>query len=451
VLGLAAADAGRRAGPPVRYISASVHQEELMTPSASPGRARSPLDPFAFLVLAVLAAPAPARAAAPAGPPFQVVSPGGSIQAAIDRAPPGGWVVVLPGVYHETADATNGLVIGKPLSLVGLSTPQAPVVLEATGDDENRQKNGIVAVDVKHAACMDCHTSLAPPFPRIPGKMDTPLAGPSITGLAISGITIKDFANNGLFLRGVDDFSIVDVHAVDNPNYGIFPVSSSHGIITRSSARGSNDTGIWVETSDDVRVTDNLVEDNVNGFEISNSQDILVAGNEVRGNTVGIASFFLPDIFHVRPYARRYTIRDNHVHDNNRQNTAEPDAILSTVPPGVGILHIGVDDSTISGNRVENNQFLGIAVADYCLVAQGPFACGEDPDTTAEFIALNGAVDNVVKGNVVRNNGTVPTDTPFDFARSDLGLLTDGDHGNCFQGNAYGTAFSLIGFLPACH
>jgi hypothetical protein len=56
------------------------------------------------------------------GPSVQVVSPGRSIQAAVDRAPTGGWVYVLPGVYRETADATNGLNITKPINLVGLST-----------------------------------------------------------------------------------------------------------------------------------------------------------------------------------------------------------------------------------------------------------------------------------------------------------------------------------------
>jgi parallel beta-helix repeat protein len=399
-----------------------------------------------------LAAAAPARAGDPGGRPFQVVSPGESIQQAIDRAPPGGWVVVLPGVYHEEASATNGLEITKSLNLIGLSTQREPVVLESYGE----QRNGIVAVPATHTSCMGCHSSLAPPFPRLPGKETTESAtsnGPAISGLTISGITIKDFANNGLFTRGVYDFAIVGVHSVGNRSYGIFPVSSANGIITQSSATGADDSGIWVETSENVRVTHNVVEDNVNGFEISNSQDILLANNEIRGNTVGIASFFLPDIFHVRPYARRYTIRDNHVHDNNRPNTAEPDAILSSVPPGTGILHIGVDDSTISGNRVEDNDFIGIAVADYCAVVQGgPFDCTVDPEVTPEYAALSEARDNVVKGNVLRNNGTNPDPTsPFAFAASDLALLTPEDHGNCYQGNVYATSLSLIGVLPPCH
>jgi parallel beta-helix repeat protein len=409
--------------------------------------------PRAVLVsLAVLAAllATPADAGDDArGRAFQVVSPGESIQTAIDRASPGGTVMVRPGVYRETADATNGLRITRSVHLVGLSSHGKGVVLENSGG----QKNAIVAVPADHTNCMGCHSSLAPPFPRLPGvKSDPPSSTYAIRDLTISGITMKDFSNNGLFARGVDGFRFVDVHSVGNKNYGIFPVSSRNGIITRSSATGSDDSGIWVETSQDVKVTHNLVEGNVNGFEISNSQDILIANNEVRGNTVGIASFFLPDIFGVQPFARRYTIRDNHVHDNNKPNTATPDAILSSVPPGTGILHLGVDDSTISGNLVENNDFIGIAVVDYCVVVQGgPFDCSVDPTVTPGFVALSEATNNTVEDNVLHANGLTPDPTsPFSFAASDLGLLTAGDHGNCFQGNVYSTLFSLIGGLPSC-
>ncbi len=413
-----------------------------------PLRAR-PLLPLAAALAASLA-PA-ARASPPALRRVQVVRPGESIQWALDHAEPGGWVYVQPGVYRETADATNGLVITRSVNLVGLSNGKNQVVLENAGG----QRNGIAAIEGTHRACMDCHTSLAPPFPRKPGVAPlAPVTAPVIDGLRVQGITIRSFLNNGLFTRGVANFTFEDVHAVDNPNYGIFPVSSWNGVVTRSSATGADDTGIWVETSHDVQVTDNLVEGNVNGFEISNSDDILVAGNEVRGNTVGIAALFLPDIFGVNGSASRYTIRDNWVHDNNRPNTAREGAILSTVPPGTGILHLGVDDSVIEGNLVEGNDFVGLALADYCLaVSGGPFDCAVDPDVTGHpgFVALSPATGNRVEENVFRDNGgRVDPAEPFAFATSDVALLTAGDHGNCFEGNTYDTFFAVIGVLPAC-
>ena len=415
-------------------------------------RVRAPLrfSPSPLLLVAMgLAAATGARADDYGGRRVQVVKPGQSIQRAIDQASPGGWVFVLPGVYRETADATNGLSISKGLNLVGLSTASRQVVLENAGG----QRNGIAAVPAAHADCMRCHSDLAPPFPLRTGVGASSIAGaPTISGLAVSGITIKDFVNNGLFARNVDGFAFVDVHSVGNKSYGIFPVSSRNGIITRSSAVGADDSGIWVETSQNVKVTHNLVEGNVNGFEISNSEDVLLAYNEIRGNTIGVANLFLPDIFAVRPYSRRITIRDNHVHDNNKPNTAAEGAILSTVPPGTGILHVGADDSVISGNLVENNDFIGIAVADYCLVVQGgPFDCAVDPEVTPGFVAGHEATGNRTLDNVLRNNGTNPDpSTPFVFAASDLALLTGGDHGNCYLGNLFATSFSIIGLLPAC-
>jgi parallel beta-helix repeat protein len=381
---------------------------------------------------------------------FQVVTPGHSIQEAIDRASPGGVVLVKPGVYHETADATNGLNITRSVHLIGLSSPHgAGVVLENSGD----QRNGIAAVPVDHTDCMSCHSSLAPPFDLRPGVDASSMSEPPmIHGLTISGITIKDFVNNGLFTRGVDGFAIIDVHSVGNKNYGIFPTQSRNGIVAHSSAVGADDSGIWVETSQNVKVSDNLVEGNVNGFEVSNSDDIVLEHNEVRGNTIGMAILFLPDIFGTRPDAQRITIRGNHIHDNNKENTAREGAILSTVPAGTGILHVGVDDSLISDNTVENNDFIGIAVVDYCLaVFGGPFDCSVDPEVSPGFVADNAASNNQVVDNVLTNNGTNPDPTsPFAFAAGDLGLLTLGDNGNCFSGNSFATFTSTLGVLPAC-
>jgi hypothetical protein len=170
---------------------------------------RFPRSVVLVLILAAIAGAAPAARAARADALalrwVQVVSPGESIQHAIDYAAPGGWVLFRPGVYRETANATNGLVITRSVNLVGLSTEKRRVVLENSGG----QNNGIAAVQADHANCMECHSSLAPPFPRLPGVARlAPMTRPTIRGLRIQGITIKDFVNNGLFTRGVADFAI---------------------------------------------------------------------------------------------------------------------------------------------------------------------------------------------------------------------------------------------------
>jgi parallel beta-helix repeat protein len=377
-----------------------------------------------------------------------VVRPGQSIQAALDRAKPGTRVYVLAGVYRETAHPTNGLTITKNgIRLVGQTGPGKRVVLENAGN----QRNGIVVVPEDRTECMACHTDLGQPFPVKEGvPMGLKMREPMNHGIEIRGITIRGFRNNGLFTENVDGFRIVDVESVDNADYGIFPTLSKNGLVTHSRATGSHDSGIWVETSENVQVTHNLVEGNVNGFEVSNSDDVLLAHNVARFNTVGMAILLLPDIFDDRPGAKRIDMRDNHIYDNNKENTARPGSILAEVPAGTGILHLGVDDSEIARNRIENNAFSGIAVADYCIaVALSPFTCSVDPTITPEFLEDQGAESNRVVGNVLVNNGT-DTSGPLFFLAADLTLLAPAERNNCYQDNVYATFFPPGLVPPTC-
>jgi len=375
-----------------------------------------------------------------------VVRPGQSIQKAIDQAAHGARIYVLSGTYRETADPVNGLRINKSgIHLVGQTGPGKRVVLENAGN----QSNGIVVVPAARNDCMGCHESLAPPFKLKPGVDPTPTdARPELYDIEVRSITIANFRNNGLFTEHVDGFRFVDVHSDNNPNYGIFPTLSRNGLIAHSRADGADDSGIWVETSENVVVTRNVVVGNTNGFEVSNSDDIELTHNVARDNTVGFAILMLPDIFDNRPGAKRINVRNNQVLDNNKPNTARPGSILATVPPGTGILYLGVDQSEISDNVVSGNGFTGIAIADYCLTVDGsPFSCDQDPVISLGFLLDQDARQNVVRGNTVTGNGLDPgAQNPFAFAASDLTLLTFPDaHDNCYADNEYGTFFSVIG------
>ena len=287
-----------------------------------------------------------------------VVRPGQSIQAALDRASPGTRIFVLAGTYSELQNPTNGLNITKSgISLIGQKATGKEVIFENAGN----QRNGIVVVPPEVTDCMSCHVSMAPPFDLHPWvEPGLPDPEPLLYDIEVRGITIRGFRNNGLFTERVDGFKIIDVHSVDNRNYGIFPTLSKNGLISHSSAVGSDhDSGIWVETSENVDVVHNRVEGNVNGFEVSNSDDILLAHNVATNNTVGAAILLLPDIFDDRPGAKRIDLRDNHIHNNNKPNTARPGSILSFVPSGTGVLYLGVDDSIVANNLIENHDFTG--------------------------------------------------------------------------------------------
>jgi parallel beta-helix repeat protein len=382
-----------------------------------------------------------------------VVRPGQSIRAAIDRARPGTRIYVLAGTYRELQNPTNALTITKNgIRLIGQTTKKKRVVIENAGN----QRNGLVIVPEDRTDCMSCHTDLGPPFPVKPGvQMGLKMRDPMMHGIEIRGITIRGFRNNGLFTENVDGFRIIDVESIDNRNYGIFPTLSKNGLISHSKSIGSDlDSGIWIETSENVTLRNSYVSGNVNGIEVSNSDDILIANNEATGNTVGAAILLLPDIFDDRPGANRIDMRNNWIHANNKENTARPGSILSFVPSGTGVLYLGVDNSTIANNRVENNDFTGIAIADYCLTVAGtPYDCSLDPDISLGFLADQAASGNAVIQNVLVNNGTNvdPSANPFFFAAADLTFLWLGEGTpSCFAGNDYSTEFSTIGFLPPC-
>ncbi len=373
------------------------------------------------------------------------VRAGDSIQAAIDAVAPGSTVIVEPGVYTEPGNTTNGLNITKGIRLIGTSDGENGVVITGAGD----QRNGIVAVPASRTACMSCHTTLAPPFTLRDGVATGGPTDPVIHGLEIRNITIDGFINNGLFTERVDDFRIVNVHSVNNRNYGIFPTLSSNGLIQHSSATGADDSGIWVETSTDVLVTDNLVDGNVNGFEVSNSDRITIENNEVRNNTVGISLFVLTDLVDERPGANKILVRNNWIHDNNKVNTGTPGSLLSFLPSGTGVLVLAIDHSIVRDNVIENNDFAGLAVADYCLGVFGtPFDCGAVPppagfDPAPRF--------NQIRDNTLTANGTSPDpSSPFAPFAADLVEFAIGDFGNCYSGNTFATAFALNGFLGAC-
>ena len=171
-----------------------------------------------------------------------VVRPGQSIQAAVDRAHPGDRILVHAGTYHEAgrpcpidAASTCAVVISKDdISVIGLEHGRRAVVLENAGG----QDIGI-AVAVEGAVGAQCLTD---PAQRV-------------RGVHLAGLTVNNFAVNGISLFCADDWSVVGCSANDNQFYGIFPSHCGNGLIRGSRATGANDTGIYVGQSHDVRVT----------------------------------------------------------------------------------------------------------------------------------------------------------------------------------------------------
>ncbi len=328
------------------------------------------------------------------GVPTAVVPSGGSIQAAIDAAAPGAVILISPGTYHEALSVAKA-----GIKLVG----RGDVTIENPGDAED----GISVSD----------------------------AG---DGFALVNVTVRGFEENGVLLTGVDGFLLANVRAINNGEYGLFPVHSSNGVIERCRASGHSDTGIYVGQSDHVIIFGSVAFGNVNGIELENSSDVKAVGNETFDNVAGILVVLLPGL-DIKTSANILVV-GNRVHDNNHANFAAPGEIESFVPSGSGILVVGTDRTTVSQNVVTGNAFTGIAVGSTLLL--GALA-GLPPEAFADIEPNPDGTR--ITGNVVTGNGGA---SPIPFLPA-VDLLWDGSGmGNCWARNRFGSSYPAT--LPRC-
>ena len=114
---------------------------------------------------------------------------------------------------------------------------------------------------------------------------------------------------------------------------------------------------------------------------------------------------------------------NNRVFENNHPNFGDPTAIVSKVPPGVGILVLAGDDVEITGNEIKNNHSVGIGVASLDML----LGTGSDYD-------MDPYPDHVhVHGNTFEQNGTDPAEFILEAGLDGADLLWD----LTGQGNAW--------------
>jgi len=377
-----------------------------------------------LVVLSALAVSLPAIGAT------WIVNPGESIQDAVDQADPGDTIRVLPGTYREAGrpcpSPTNprqlcGVLITKDdLRIVGARQPGQPVVLENAGTQDEGIE--VALLSARGDTCLD------DPSQRIQGS-------------TLEGLTVNGFGDNGIYLFCVDHFTIRNCETHDNVEYGLFPSHSAFGSIIGNVATGSNDTGIYVGESHDVRVKHNTAHGNVSGFEIENSTRVELDHNLAVGNTAGILSFTLP-------FLDVNVNEDNSIHHNtsvlnNKDNTCTPGGDVCLVPIGTGILLVSVQRNQVRDNVALGDNSVGIALVDLCTVIQ-------EPQELCVLLGIDPPNGNRIERNIALGNGQNPDvqRLPPDTPGSDLFWTGLGEN-NCWSRNLSEIDVTPIPF-PQC-
>jgi hypothetical protein len=277
--------------------------------------------------------------------------------------------------------------------------------------------------------------------------------GINVDGLRVLNMWVRNYAANGIFIRGTKQGACVDylmknLRASFNRAYGLFAFGCIGGRMTKSVGYGHGDSAFYVgatppQKNPKTTSLDHLQGyENVLGFSGTNSKYMDIHHNDFFNNGIGV----VPNTLDSEPYepSGQSKIRDNNIFWNNF-NYFAPGSSVKTVssglgelggltiqfPTGVGIYVLGSDGWTIENNQIFGNFRWGVAMSS------DPFNEGDQ--------AINR--NNQIVSNAMGRGGT---DTnAFDF-------FVDGSgSGNCFSGNQsstfaiYGTA-TQQSLYPAC-
>ena len=414
-----------------------------------------------------------------------------SVQAAVDAAKPGDWILVAPGDYHETADSTlptdpthgdnAGVMISTPnLHLRGMS------------------RSGVV-VDGTKAGAPQCSANPADQTYGATGSDGKTVGRNGIVvwkadNVSIDNLTTCNFlggsgaSGNGIWWNGGADSAQIGLHGYTgsyltatstyygNPalaaTYGIFAQDAS-GPATWDQIYGSNfnDSGMYVGACQQVcgiTINHAWMEYSSLGYSGTNSGGAIVIENsqfdnnrdgadtntQIAGDPPAPQNGACPNggISPITHTHSCWVFMHNNLHDNNNPNVPGS-GYAGNAPVGTGMTVSGGTNDTVMDNTFANNSSWGLLVVpfpDSSTPEYDQSCSGTGGVEAAGFGCVYDPMNVSVQHNTFTHNGYSGNPANVDIGQI---ILNGGQPSNCFVGNTTpdGTApANLEQAYPTC-
>jgi nitrous oxidase accessory protein NosD len=316
-----------------------------------------------------------------------VVTPGDSIQAAIDASRPGDTVALSKGVYHENLYISKG-----PLVLRGPATLRPAPMSRFTPCDllEGETPVGICVY------------------------------GSQSDHVTISQLHVDGFRGSGILAGATVGLTVERSRITRNGGYGVSAFRSRRIRFVGNVALGNRDAAYYVgrsPTASAVLKRNVALDNNAPGILFRSASGGVVVENRVGRNCAGIVL-----LAHAPGPANHLRVTGNHVYSNSRRCRPDPDGYLPVLS-GLGVGLVGARNTVVTHNIVSGNRPSGRSPWAGGIVLIADRHGGE-------------ASSNIVSANVVMRN------RPFDLRVDEPGT-------NRVQGNRCGRGSPTSKVCPA--
>jgi hypothetical protein len=413
-------------------------------------------------LLAAGLASLPAPAVAVAAPRVLLVGswqgtagPYSSIQAAVDAAHSGDWVLVGPGDYRSPSSAAGVLVTTAGLHIRGMD------------------RNSLIVDGTKPTGAAPCSANAAAQDfgPGLGGRNGVEVLKAS--GVSVENLTVCNFLDdssghngNQLWFNGGDGSGRVGLGSyrasyvtatstffagASHPMalYGVFASNSNGpGLIEHTVANNMGDSAYYVGACPDCHavIDDAHGSHSALGYSGTNSGGhLIIQRSEFNDNVAGIVPNSLNNDDapppqngacpggEVSPTGSHSCtiIRDNLIHDNNDPNVPRA-GVAALAPVGTGIEIAGGRNDTVVGNTISHNGSWGVLVHDFPDTETPPAGSRcQGGVNVAGAVCYFAATGNEVANNAFAGNGFFANPSNGDLGLVDVPL----GPGDCFHGN----------------